>query len=780
MLLTLTALVASQALVPSGAMAQRKGEPIDAARVLATIDRAVGYLKRTQNDRGGWDEPATFPGGVSALAILALLNAGLDSSDPTVAKGIDYLSRLELEKTYVVALQTMVFCESDPDRHLVAIQKNVDWLEKAQHTDGSDAGSWGYSLEKNSSTDPSNSQFALLALYEAQQVGASVRPETWRTAAAYWRKLQNNDGSWNYSGHPPSGSMTCAGIGAMVIAKLASEAGDARVEKGKALCCQPHDDDEAIERGLAWLGRNFSVRRNPANRTVESNWHYYYLYGLERVGRLTARRFIGDHDWYREGTEQIVDMQDSLNHSWQGRGSEGFSPEIPTSFALLFLAKGRRPILMGKLRYGEEEGNQWNAHRRDAVHLTEAAVRAWELPMTHQIVDPARATVDDLLQSPVLYVSGSDVQALLPQAEKLRDYVDRGGFLFAEASCAKEPDSRRHMEQLIEAMFSEPEYRLRQVRPAHPLWRMERIVRGDSPYVGSLWAVEYGCRTCVVFCDRDLSCYWELNRPARLKGYPKSVRQRVADAEAIGLNVLAYATNREPRGKEQQFVERLETVKIEGAGSRGVIQIAKLRHTGGCDDAPGALANLLRAAAQGETKLSVAPDPQLLGPDDPALRNYHFAFMHGRQNFRFSPAERRELRKYLENGGTLLVDAICASRQFTGAFRRELSLAMEGRRLERIPKDDPIFTAGFGGFDIRKVEVRTPQPAAVDEPLAARTRKVSPQLEGLRINGRWAVLFSPLDLSCALESHEAIQCRGYRREDAVRIGLNVLLYSINQ
>ena len=48
------------------------------------------------------------------------------------------------------------------------------------------------------------------------------------------------------------------------------------------------------------------------------------------------------------------------------------------------------------------------------------------------------------------------------------------------------------------------------------------------------------------------------------------------------------------------------------------------------------------------------------------------------------------------------------------------------------------------------------------------------------IDGRWAVVFSPFDISCALESHQGIGCRGYTQQDAARIGLNVLLYSLNQ
>ncbi|MGL4513944.1 MAG: DUF4159 domain-containing protein [Lacipirellulaceae bacterium] len=773
-----------------GAVGQRVlAEPIDPARVLATIDRAVGYLKRTQNGRGAWNDPAAFPGGTTALCTLALLNAGLGVEDPTVAKGLKYLRGVEPSRTYCVALQTMAFCEGAPRRDFALIQRNVRWLEGAQRAD-EDQGAWGYGAER-ASTDPSNSQFALLALYDAQRVGAKVDPETWRRAAAYWRKLQNNDGSWSYNTSiPGTGSMTCAGVGALVVAGLAEAEGDARVAGGRVECCLPHDDDEAIERGLAWLGEHFSVRGNPAPRGIDNSWHYYYLYGLERAGRLSARRFLGAHDWYREGTERLVVTQDRLSHTWQGDGIEA-DAQIASSFALLFLSKGRRPILLGKLRHGPEvapravagakgDSPKWNAHRRDAWRLTEAAEKAWELPMTWQTLDPRAATVEDLLQAPVLYVSGLEAGGLLDVADKLRDYVDRGGFVFAEPSCCDPQGTRAAIDRLVEAMFPEPEHRLRTIEPSHPLWRTERVVRPESDYVGSLVGVEYGCRTSFVYCEEDLSCYWELGAPERLDSYPAGVRDRVEDAASIGLNVLAYATNREPRGKEQQFVQRIDDVAFAGAGARGVIEVAKLRHGGGCDDAPGALGNLLRAAAEGETKLAVSLEPRELSPADPGLRRRHFAFMHGRRDFRFTPEERRALGEYLKNGGTLLIDSICASEEFAAAARREVAEALGAKQFERVPTDDPLLTADYGGFDVRTVELRDPQPTATDEPLAARVRRTAPLLEGIKVAGRWAVILSPYDLSCALERHEAIECRGYRKEDAARIGLNVLLYSINQ
>jgi hypothetical protein len=258
------------------------------------------------------------------------------------------------------------------------------------------------------------------------------------------------------------------------------------------------------------------------------------------------------------------------------------------------------------------------------------------------------------------------------------------------------------------------------------------------------------------------------------------VTQHVKDALAIGVNVLTYATNREPKGKEQSFITPLADDEVDGETSRGVIEIAKLRHGGGCNDAPGALVNLLRTASQGELQLRVRAVPELINLSDDDLFRYHLVFMHGRHDFRLTSDERIQLREYLQRGGTLLADAICASRPFAAALRREIAASLPDHGLVRIPSDDALFTATFGGFDIRRVTLRDPQAAAGNEPIAARTREIEPQLEGIKIDDRWAVIFSPYDISCALESHEAVGCRGYIQEDAARIGLNVLLYSLNQ
>ncbi len=752
---------------------QGVGEPITAEQVREAIDGGVKYLLEQQNqNRGTWNDLAPYPGGVTALCTLALLNSGVEPSHPQIQKALTYLRTIEPTKTYSVSLQTMVFCAAEPRRDQVLIQRNVSWLESIQVPNGS----WSY---PSGDGDNSNAQFAVLALHEAERVGAQVRPDTWQKAADYWAKCQNPDGAWGYrmDFNEGLGSMTCAGIGATVICAERVRRADASVENGFVQCCQPQEEDDSLERAITWLDRNFSVRRNPGRRGAGQVWHYYYLYGLERVGRLTARRFIGEHDWYREGAEFLVRQQDPFSHHWQGQNTAEDSPHIATSMALLFLSKGRRPVLIAKLEHGPD--NDWNNHENDLANLTARVEKLWDIDLTWQVMNPISASVDDLLQSPVLFVSGSKAPELEGTETKMRDYIDRGGFLFAEACCLDGSQFEQGFRAYLDKVFPEKEYRLRRAEPAHPIWRVEELVRPESPYIGRIWTVEYGCRTCVVFSEVDLSCYWELTGRGQRPPFPDSIENRLTDANAIGVNVLAYATNREPKGKEAAFVATIDPAEMLAAGSRGTIQIAKLQHGGGCNDAPGALVNLLRTAAQGDLKLQISTNEYPITADDPNLPRYLMAFMHGRHDFRFTPNEQQALREYLTNGGTLFADSICASKEFAAAFEREIKAVLPDAQLARIPVTDPMFTNAAGGFDIRRVKRRDPVAREKNEPLETRTREVEPELLGMQIDGRWAVIFSPYDISCALEQHEAMECRGYTREDAARIGLNVLLYTLN-
>ena len=132
----------------------------------------------------------------------------------------------QLNSTYAIALQTMVYAAADPERDMLRIAANVNWLETAQIKPGDPVpwpGSWAYSSSKRAQPgDNSNSQYALLGLNAASEAGVPIKPEVWALARAYWEHCQKRDGSWAYTpdSAASTASMTCAGISSLVITGL--------------------------------------------------------------------------------------------------------------------------------------------------------------------------------------------------------------------------------------------------------------------------------------------------------------------------------------------------------------------------------------------------------------------------------------------------------------------------------------------------------------------------------------------------------------------------------
>ena len=766
--------IACVALVAAVCIAPARAE-IDPQQVRDAIDDGTKYLLRQQLDSGAWPDLVGNRGGVTALCTLALLQAGVEPDEEPIEKALNYLRAIKPERTYVVSLQAMVLCAAEPKRDLPLIRRNVRWLESTQNKQGPKSGAWSYGGFNGGGGDSSNSQFAMLALDEAQRAGVPVSENTWRLALGYWQKVQRPAGYFSYvlGDQRPKGSMTCAGIAAMAIATERLNQGDAIVIGDEVRCCGLQQHNTSIERALNWLGRNFAVESNPGHGATA---HYYYLYGLERVGRLTARRHIGPHDWYRAGAEFLVGAQQKPGGNWlnEDRNYGEGNPLISTSYALLFLAKGRRPVLLAKLKHGPDD--DWNHHRRDVANLTSYVESRWDRSLSWQVIDSQAATAADLLQAPVLFLNGQERPRFTDrEVRELREYLDQGGFLFAEACCDGD-EFDQGFRELMDRLFPESEYQLDLLPPEHPVWQAEEKV--DPEFVRPLWGIALGCRTSVIYSPEGLSCYWELARIGRERELPEKVRREVQAAKSIGINVLAYATNRELKYKDE-IPSFIAGERREDTFQRAKIYIAKLRHSGGWNQAPLAIVNLQKTLAR-ELGLRVGGDRRAVAINDERLFDYPLVFMHGRNDFRLSDEEREALRTFVERGGVVLADSICGSEAFTQAFRREMAAVFADRQLQRIPPDHPMFTPAYGGFDLKTVTRREPERTGADGRLEAVERQVRPELEGIDLGDRYGVIFSRWDLSCALERHETLDCRGYRREDAARIAVNLVLYALSE
>jgi hypothetical protein len=179
-----------------------------------------------------------------------------------------------------------------------------------------------------------------------------------------------------------------------------------------------------------------------------------------------------------------------------------------------------------------------------------------------------------------------------------------------------------------------------------------------------------------------------------------------------------------------------------------------------------------------ETGLRVSTEKRELALTEESLFDYHLVFMHGRQAFTLSEAERKQLRLFIERGGLLFADAVCSSEEFADSFRREMAALFPEIPLRSVPGKHEMFSARFGGFDLSQVTLRDPRRTDPAAPLRADVLKVAPELEGLLLGSRYGVIFSKYDLSCALERQNSLECTGYARDDAAKIGINVVLFSL--
>ena len=530
---------------PANPAAEKQG-PIVAAperrlspfgeQVTRAINEGVRFLKAQQRPDGSWmDVENEAKTGTTSLITLALLTAGEKAESPTIHGALDYLRRYgpsDLKSTYAIALQTMAFAAARPKLDQLRIANNVAWLEQAQikPTDPVKwAGSWTYSDSKRTRPgDNSNTQYAVLGLHAAREAGVPVKPVVWELAHTYWERSQKPNGGWAYTPDSTNqtASMTCAGVSSLLITGFHRFQAQ-EVLKGETIGnCGRRGINDGLPAGINWLTEHFQVSQNFGNG---QQWKFYYLYSLERAGRLTGQRFFGSNDWYRLGAEELVHAQDKVGGFWTGALNES-DKVLATSFALLFLAKGRAPVLINKLVHAPSR--DWNNDADDVQNIVNSISHDWNSLFTWQVVDSRKATVPDLLRAPILFINGHNApEFTLAEKKNLREYVDRGGSIFAESCCGR-AEFDRGFKTLMAEMFLDTHEELRPLADDHPIWRARHVL---SPEIHRLWGISRRGRTVVIYSPRDLSCYW--NQSERSPANPAVIK-----AIKVGQNVIEYAT----------------------------------------------------------------------------------------------------------------------------------------------------------------------------------------------------------------------------------------------
>jgi LPXTG-motif cell wall-anchored protein len=356
---------------------------VDQKKVDEAIVKGCEYLL---DQIGKWPVPK-HPSGEATrydeLVLLTVLEAGWDRKDPRLQQLVRIVLAHPLDQTYNVSLRAMGLATLDPMRYQQELARCAQFLVDNQ----CDNGQWSYGkivpdmpgsfpttdkgpipnistglegsekpgkppkqieIKKRKGIGPktgdnSNSQYAALGL-RACLTGLVVVPkETIQEAETWWEKHQKNDGGWSY-GNPALadqswGSMTAGAIGALTIYKYYRS----RVWGEKT----DWKSAPSIAKGVEWMAKHLDHAKNPSFPMGAGIWQHYWIYAIERAGRLLETEKFGAREWYPEPANWLLGRQQT-NGNWprenwanekaaQDRWIPGAISE--TCFAILFLRR---------------------------------------------------------------------------------------------------------------------------------------------------------------------------------------------------------------------------------------------------------------------------------------------------------------------------------------------------------------------------------------------------------------------------------------------------------
>lgn len=352
--------------------------------VKAIVAKGMAWLKTQQRPDGSWPTNHGYVEAHTAMAGLVLLEGGTPSSDPAIAKAADYLRKTfdGVHKTYTLTLTILFFDKLKDPADAERLARAALKLAAGQQPQGG----WSYdcpaislpdhatlksilddlktetpeaSRKKRAELwkrlhpallatpalhplpavddknffrvggDNSNTQFALLGLWAARRNGVPVDRCLERVVERF-RRSQNPDGSWNYSGTTNASSlptMTCAGLLGLAVGMGLSEARE-----------RDNRDLLAVKKGLAHLSHAIDTPAKGPKAPPPPPTELYFLWSVERVGVLFQQPKINEKDWYRWGLS-ILKHHQRPQGFWHLGAGHGSSDIIDTCFALLFLER---------------------------------------------------------------------------------------------------------------------------------------------------------------------------------------------------------------------------------------------------------------------------------------------------------------------------------------------------------------------------------------------------------------------------------------------------------
>jgi len=338
--------------------------------------KAVKFLSQNMNEGGITGQEV----GVHCLVAVALLKCDQPKSHPVVQKalnsfrqavqtgeinqGYEAVYTLGIGMVLAAALGEKALCQNALKQLLTHQREHGGFAARAGGADGGDT---------------SMTQYAVLGMWEAAQIGVYAPPNVWQGVAKWLMDTQLEDGRFLYNpggGRTAIGdtghSMAAGGVGTLyIIANYARPRGgtgktkttpEGKREREPAevpsvltpVGGQKKDSNKekvervplpggvsidmgrwetAVGRTNTWLSRNFNI--------APQSWTFYYLYALERYyafKEMWEGRNDPEPEWYDQASNYLLKQQ-QVNGAWP---AIQVSERVNTSFAVLVLIRGTR------------------------------------------------------------------------------------------------------------------------------------------------------------------------------------------------------------------------------------------------------------------------------------------------------------------------------------------------------------------------------------------------------------------------------------------------------
>lgn len=291
--------------------------------------------------------------------------------------------------------------------------------------------------------------------------------------------------------------------------------------------------------------------------------------------------------------------------------------------------------------------------------------------------------------------------------------------------------------------------------------KVGKVLRAATPgQPGSglgVYGINIGSRTAVIFTPIDLSAGWDpVARP--IDG---GILYEQSDAVRLGANILTYSL------ACFEYARAFATEKVyfeKDDPTRDQLVLAQIAHNGDWDPTPHGLPNLLKYMQDNST-LNVQFKRQVVRLTDIDVFKHSLLYMTGLREFKLNEAESKQLGNYLTSGGVLFADAAIG---FDAAFRQAIKQVLPDSELTALKLDHPMLSSLFR---IGQVE------------LTGLGRKVYPDLKAPLVEtaehaGRVVVIYSRLGLSNGWERLGFPYNAGYADADALKLGANMVVYSM--